>query len=229
MSSPSEREIKDYIEEIANKNDQIGKLDKDIKDLCEKLVSLAETLSPQYYAYFLSIYRCLLLHLKVHFGPNFADYVAKHPGYSQLQKLGSLLSVDQSEVQDENCCEDPGSILLKMFSDLVDLKDSPRGTQSHANEVMERARGVFGTLGTKNILRPKVLALVSHNGSWFVEASVAVSPYMRPLVLYTRILHFNWSLQKSVIYFKALEIESNEKWSSSAFCKKTYGEKKDPC
>lgn len=73
MSSPSEREIKDYIEEIANKNDQIGKLDKDIKDLCEKLVSLAKTLSPQYYAYFLSIYRCLLLHLKVHFGPNFAD------------------------------------------------------------------------------------------------------------------------------------------------------------
>lgn len=115
------------------------------------------------------------------------------------------------------------------FSDLVDLKDSPRGSQTHANKVMERARGVFGTLGTKNIFRPKVLALVSHNGSWFVGASVAVSPYVRPLVLYTRILHFNWSLQKSVIYFKALEIESNEKWSSSAFFKKPYGEKKDPC
>ena len=115
------------------------------------------------------------------------------------------------------------------FSDLVDLEDSPRGSQTHANKVMDRARGVFGTLGTKNIFRPKVLALVSHNGSWFVGASVAVSPYVRPLVLYTRILRFNWSLQKSVIYFKALEIESNEKWSSSAFFKKPYVEKKDPC
>lgn len=115
------------------------------------------------------------------------------------------------------------------FNDLVDSTDSPRGTQSHANEVMERARGLLGSLGTKNIFKPKVLALVSHNGSWFVGASIAVSAYVRPLVLYTRILHFNCCLQKSVIYFKALGIESNEKWSSSAFCKKTYGEKKDPC
>lgn len=117
MSSPSKTEIEQYIKEITNKNDKIGDLDKDIKDLCDKLVSLAETLFLQYYTdYFLDIYRCLLLHLKVHFGPNFADYFAKHPGYSQLQKLGSLLRVDQSEVQDENCCEDPGSILLKVVS-----------------------------------------------------------------------------------------------------------------
>ena len=130
----------------------------------------------------------------------------------------------------ETECDQSYPFFAFQFSDLLDLEESPKGTRSHANKVMERARKLFGTLGARNTFKPKVLALVSHNNSWFVGASVAVSPYVRPLVLYTRINDFNWSLKKSVIYSKALQIESNGKWSSSAFFKnKNYKEKKDPC
>ena len=122
MSSPSESDIEQYIKEIANKNDQIRKLDKDINDLCYKLVPLAEEpkFLENYYDFFEDIYRCLMLHLKVHFGPNFADNVATNSSrYSQFQKFSNLLAVHRDPTFQEaleNRCEDPGNILLKLVS-----------------------------------------------------------------------------------------------------------------
>ena len=130
----------------------------------------------------------------------------------------------------ETECDQSYPFFAFQFSDLLNSEDSPKGTERHAKKVMERARKLFGTLGASNTFKPKVLALVSHNNSWFVGASVAVSPYVRPLVLYTRINDFNWSLKKSVIYSEALQIESTGKWSSSAFFKnENYKQEKDPC
>ena len=106
----------------------------------------------------------------------------------------------------------------------------PTGSLDHANAVMELAKKFFSTLGTRNMFRPKVLALVSRDDKWFaVGASVAVSPYVRPAVLYSRICSFKQSLKESVIFFKALEFAGKGKWSSSAFSKNDYQEKKDPC
>ena len=143
MSSPSESDIEQYIEEIANKNDQIRKLDKDINDLCHKLVPLAEEpkFLKNYYDYFENIFRCLMLHLKLHFGPNFADHVATNSSrYSQFQILDNLLAVHrdptfQEALDLENRCEDPGSILLKVVSSCIDYYTRNRAMSSPGHEV----------------------------------------------------------------------------------------------
>ena len=141
MSSPSESDIEQYIKEIANKNDQIRKLDKDINDLCHKLIPLAEEpkFLKNYYVSFENIYRCLMLHLKLHFGPNFADHVATNSStYRQFQKLDNLLAVHRDPTFQEaleNRCEDPGSILLKVVGSCIDFYTRNRAMSSPGHEV----------------------------------------------------------------------------------------------
>ena len=95
---------------------------------------------------------------------------------------------------------------------------------------MTQAKDWLRRLGQKNTFKPKVLALVSRNGKWFVGSSVAVSHFLRPLCLYNRISDFKQSLKKAVIYFQPLETDDKVLWNSSAFSfTEGYKTKKDPC
>ena len=96
-----------------------------------------------YYDYFKNIYRCLTLHLKLHFGPNFADHVVKNSSkYSQFQKLETLLAVhrDSSTLHEdlENRCEDPGRILLKVLGRLAAMSSQARKPKVKWTEQMNK-------------------------------------------------------------------------------------------
>ena len=123
MCCASEDNIKRSIEEIKNKNDKIEKeLLKDIGDLCSKLMPFAANrkILKEYVSYFRDIYRCFILHLKMHLGPDYvADCVMGNSSTCPLlQKLGSELNLEQDDRESgwELGWEDPGSILIKVVS-----------------------------------------------------------------------------------------------------------------
>lgn len=95
--------------------------------------------------------------------------------------------------------------------------DSEKRDSSHAEDVMVIAKDYFKLLGSKNIFKPKALAKVSRRDKWFVGSSVAVSEFLRPLCLYTRIAQFKQSLKKAIASNQPLVTECNLNWSSSAF------------
>ena len=93
------------------------------------------------------------------------------------------------------------------------------------------AKDHFQCLSSKNIFKPKVLAKVSHEDKWSVGSSVAVSEFLRPLCLYTRIANFKQSLKKAIASSQPLVTKDNQKWSSSAWAvaKNHELEAKPPC
>ena len=93
------------------------------------------------------------------------------------------------------------------------------------------AKDHFQCLSSKNIFKPKVLAKVSHEDKWSVGSSVAVSEFLRPLCLYTRIATFKQSLKKAIASSQPLVTKDNQKWSSSAWAvaKNHELEAKPPC
>ena len=105
-----------------------------------------------------------------------------------------------------------------------------RGSRDHAERVLERAKDLFSSLG-KNRFRPKVLAMVSWNGSWFVGSSMAVSQYLRPHCLRNRIIKFKVRLQEALVFGRALCLPDDQAtgWCSSAFMKEKYTQGKAPC
>jgi len=114
---------------------------------------------------------------------------------------------------------------------MIEFTDGPKGSESHANTVMSWAKVWFSTLKQKNTFKPKVLTQVSHNGKWFVGSSIAVSHFVRPLCLYSRIRDFKKSLKKAVIDFQPLEPGDNVRWNSSSFWFHPVGytAEKPPC
>lgn len=82
---------------------------------------------------------------------------------------------------------------------------------------MDIAKDLFKLLGSKNIFKPKALAKVSRGDKWFVGSSVAVSEFLRPLCLYTRIAQFKQSLKKAIASNQPLATKCNLNWSSFAF------------
>ena len=94
---------------------------------------------------------------------------------------------------------------------------------------MAQALTHLKTLSSHNIFKPKVLALVYHNGNFFVGSSIAVNHYLRPLCLFNRICNFKYSLKKAVVYYQPLQTEDNIDWASFAFQKDGYKGYKAPC
>ena len=94
---------------------------------------------------------------------------------------------------------------------------------------MAQAQHWLKYLRSKNTFRPKVLALVYHNGNFFVGSSIAVSHYLRPLCLINRIYNFKYSLKKAVAYYQPLQTEDNIDWASVAFSTDRHKTYKAPC
>ena len=94
---------------------------------------------------------------------------------------------------------------------------------------MDQAQDLLKYLNNKNTFKPKVLALVYHNGNFFVGSSIAMSPHLRPLCLFNRICNFKYSLKKAVVYYQPLQTEDNIDWASFAFQKDGYKGYKAPC
>ena len=95
-------------------------------------------------------------------------------------------------------------------------------------------KDIYKFLPSKNRFRPKALAKVKHNNNWFVGSSMSVSRFLRPLCLYTRISGFKHCLMKAIIYFNGeepLTVPDNQtmNWSSCAFNRWDYSNRKDPC
>ena len=91
---------------------------------------------------------------------------------------------------------------------------------------MEEATDLFRSI--PDLFRPKVLAVVSHNGESFVGASISVSNFLRPLYLHKRIADFkNASLRKAIIFHQPLETEYTQEWRSKA--KMINGHPKPTC
>ena len=105
-----------------------------------------------------------------------------------------------------------------------------KGSRDHAEQVLKRAEDLFSSLG-KNTFRPKVLAMVSWNGSWFVGSSMAVSQFLRPHCLHNRIIKFKVRLQEALVFVRPLCPRDDQAtgWSSSAFMKNEYAQGKAPC
>ena len=115
------------------------------------------------------------------------------------------------------------------FSEISEETKGPKGSEDHADDVMAQAQDLLKILSGSNTFRPKVLALVYHNGNFFVGSSIAVNHYLRPICLYNRICNFKYSLKKAVVYSQPLQTEDNIDWASVAFSTnrdKTY---KAPC
>lgn len=114
---------------------------------------------------------------------------------------------------------------------IVECPTTPKGSESHADEVMEIAKTSFRKLSGKNTFRPKVLAKVSLNGEAFVGSSISVSHFFRPLCLHKRVVNFKRRLQRAVVFGEPLFILHNQamNWSSSAFMKEGYTVGKAPC
>ena len=98
---------------------------------------------------------------------------------------------------------------------------------------MKTAKGLFRRLKKNNIFKPKVLVKVSHKDKWSVGSSVAVSEFLRPLCLHTRIASFKrQSIKKAIASNQSLVTKDNPNWSSSAwaFAGKNHELKaKPPC
>ncbi|XP_068736734.1 uncharacterized protein [Montipora capricornis] len=185
-----------------------------------------------------AIYRSLKLHLAFHMGRNRALQ------HKKLKELHSLLYNDNPQelgkwelVPDIEYAIDPGSIVLEMFNIIVAQYGSTepgaeRGSKKHAEGVLEMAKEFFSSL-KKNTFRPKVLAIVSRNGRWFVGSSMAVSHFLRPICLYNRVIKFNDRLKRAVVFAEHLQLPGDQEkgWSSSAFFVRDnqYNEMKPPC
>ena len=80
---------------------------------------------------------------------------------------------------------------------------------------MKQARDLLSSL--PELFRPKVLAVVSHNGESFIGASIVVSDFLRSLYLHKRIADFkNPSLRKAIIFNQPLETADTQDWRSEA-------------
>ena len=124
------------------------------------------------------------------------------------------------------------TFLLFQLNDITEFSDGPKGSESHANTVMNVAKSLFsvGLERRHNTFRPKVLARVSRNGKWFVGSSVAVSHFLRPFYLYNRIYGFKKSLKEAVVYLQPLKNEDEVDWNSLAFWfGDDYETEKFPC
>lgn len=82
---------------------------------------------------------------------------------------------------------------------------------------MDTAKDLLKKLSSKNIFKPKALAMVSHNGQWSVGSSIAVSHFVRPLCLLRRIGNFKPCLKKAIVFYQPLDTANNQEWSSQAF------------
>ncbi|XP_015749645.1 PREDICTED: uncharacterized protein LOC107329471 [Acropora digitifera] len=150
----------------------------------------------------------------------------------KLHRLFHLGEENQSEVcdLDRKDALDPGSIILEIVSDQENSPTTPRGSESHADKVLKRAKEMFVDLDRKNLFRPKVLAKVQRNGEWCVGSSIAVSNFLRPIYLRNRILTFKRKLLKAIINPRDDSVMDTEglRWSSLAFdfkkCQRVLGE-----
>ena len=125
--------------------------------------------------------------------------------------------------------------LFFQVSDQEDRPSTPRGSESHADKVLKRAKKLFEGLKCKkrknrkikNLFRPKVLAKVQRNGKWCVGSSIAVSNFLRPIYLRNRILTFKRTLWKAIINPRDDSVTDTEglRWRSLAFDLKKWG----PC
>ena len=80
---------------------------------------------------------------------------------------------------------------------------------------MKQARDLLSSL--PELFRPKVLAVVSHNGESFIGASIVVSDFLCSLYLQKRITDFkNPSLRKAIIFNQPLETADTQDWRSEA-------------
>lgn len=133
-------------------------------------------------------------------------------------------------------------------------EDAPAGSEKHAHDVMEIAKGWLSKkrkkdtqeetpgskekvqrketgdkiLNRRSIFRPKVLAIVSHNDKWSVGSSIAVSHFLRPLYLQRRIDNFKQSLKRAIVFYQPLDTAGNQNWSSRAFRTGLDEEKEKP-
>ena len=91
------------------------------------------------------------------------------------------------------------------------------GSKRHANRVLEMARGFLKTLHDDNTFLPKVLAEVSREENSFIGASIAVSHFLRPIYLYSRVINLKKSFGEAIIKFRALDISVEQNWEFVAF------------
>lgn len=123
---------------------------------------------------------------------------------------------------------DPGSKVLEMFRVVAaSPKGTPQeksiqtGSKDHANRVLQMARSFLRTLHDKNTFLPKVLAKVSREENSFIGASIAVSHFLRPIYLYSRVINRKKSLAEAIIKFRALDISPEQNWEFEAFERQT--------
>ena len=118
MSSPTDKEVHRYIEEIVRGDKAIRKrLEKDVRAMCAMLSQLVEDfykkaanerdLASRLRRSFKDIYGCLNWHLKFHFG----DAVE----ITELNRLGQEIGLTMEE-QNAPCAIDPGSKILEIVS-----------------------------------------------------------------------------------------------------------------
>lgn len=113
MSSPSNKIVKKYIEEIANVLDTTPKKEKlkrDVIEMCTLLLSLVEEhgVPKKVKQHFEDIYWSLKLHLVFLLGPEDANL-------AELEKLRKLLGL-ADELPQKDQAIDPGSKLLEIVS-----------------------------------------------------------------------------------------------------------------
>ena len=65
------------------------------------------------------------------------------------------------------------------LSEISEETKGPKSSEDHAEDVMAQAQDCLKLLSGSNTFRPKVLALVYHNGNFFVRSSIAVNHYLR--------------------------------------------------
>ena len=100
-------------------------------------------------------------------------------------------------------------------------KSIQTGSKDHANRVLQMARSFLRTLHDKNTFLPKVLAKVSREENSFIGASIAVSHFLRPIYLYSRVINRKKSLAEAIIKFRALDISPEQNWEFEAFERET--------
>lgn len=122
MSSPTDQEVHQYIEEIVKGVQGIeDRLEKDVRAMCEVLSPLVEDckkrvanegdMPQRLKRSFKDIYWSLKLHLKFHLGAA--------AEISELNTLGQaigLTAVERDELPGKECAIDPGSKLLEIVS-----------------------------------------------------------------------------------------------------------------
>jgi len=237
MSSLPVKTAREEIEEVVKGSVNIEKqLERDVDQMCTLLsvldagrfsrVDMTTRLESQRKK-FIEVYWILKLHLLFHLGSRIA---VEHKNLKELGSSLGLTNADLDRLPGKGHAVDPGSKILEILSDLVeDHGLGQRGSQTHANDVMFRAKYLFCGLRSNNRFRPKVLAVVTDHDRWYVGSSISVSPFLRPLCLHRRICRFKGNLRKAVIFDESLVTADPKDWSSSAFQKKGYTAEKDPC